>query len=72
MKEIKYQILCVVIFLVAIGISIIARNAPQPLPVDFLHSEASGFQVLMGGTFSLCIQSIFIIAYIRITILNRS
>ena len=63
-KETKYYIICVVIFLIAIGISAIARHQPQPIPGDFSSHEA-GVQVLFGGAFSLCIQAIFIITLVR-------
>ncbi|MEI6773347.1 MAG: hypothetical protein WCL18_00485 [bacterium] len=64
-KETKYYIICIAIFLIAIGISTIARHAPQPLPGEFLTSHESGFQVQMGGLFSLCLQAIFIIVLVR-------
>jgi hypothetical protein len=63
-QETKYHIICIAIFLIAIGISEIARHQPQPLPGDFSSHEA-GIQVLLGGAFSLCIQAIFIIVFVR-------
>ena len=63
-KELKYQIICVVVFLIAIGISIIARHGQQPLPGDF-SSDAAGFQVTMGALFGLCLNVIFLVAGLR-------
>jgi hypothetical protein len=63
-KETKYHIICVAIFLIAIGISAIARHQPQPLPGDISSHEAA-VQVWLGGAFSLCIQAIFIITFVR-------
>ena len=67
-KERKYYFICAVFFGIAIYISSIARNAPQALPGDF-SSSAAGFQVLMGGLFSLCIQVVLVVAITRMYML---
>jgi len=61
-KEIKYYVLCIVIFLIAIAISVIARNAPTgPFPT----SPEAGFQVKMGAYFGLCLDAIIVIVVVR-------
>jgi hypothetical protein len=65
-KEIKYQIISVALFLVAIGIAIIARRGPQP--ANFFSPEAN-FQIGMGMLFGLFMFSSLFLAGTRMYIL---
>jgi hypothetical protein len=65
-KEIKYQVIVVALFLVAICIAIIARRGPQPTS---LFSPEVNFQIGMGMLFGLFMFTSLFLAGTRMYIL---